>query len=248
MHHTRSASKKTGLLVSVRSAEEATIAVNSKCVSIIDLKEPANGSLGCVSIETANEVLEVLPVGILKSIALGEVVDWPVWANTNPGSLRELLCQFDFVKIGLSDLAGDPDWVRRWRSCLEEIPDNVQRVAVAYADSDRANSPSIEAIIESANNVGCSVLLVDTFCKQYGGLLDLYSRDRLSDIVFGAGEKGLEIVLAGSLDVAGIELTITIEPDFVAVRGAVCCEGRTSKIDATKIQQLSHLCGERQNG
>ena len=53
MNHHPSNCENTGLLVSIRSVAEAIIAQNASCVSIIDLKEPSNGSLGCVSFDTA---------------------------------------------------------------------------------------------------------------------------------------------------------------------------------------------------
>jgi len=244
MNHTRSPYKNTGLLVSVRSAEEANIAVESGCVSIIDLKEPTNGSLGCVSIDIAGKILSHLPDSICKSIALGEVVDWPIWPTADLATRDEVLSQFHFAKAGLSGLANDIDWVQRWKACLSELPENVQRVAVAYADADRAGSPSVPSILRSAPEVGCSVLLIDTFCKDRGGLLDLYSIEALTQIVQAARANGLKVVLAGSLDLASTETVRTAEPDFVAVRGAVCGQGRTSKIELNKVTKLGRLIRE----
>ena len=245
MNHTRLTHKNTGLLVSVRSVEEARIAVDSNCVSIIDLKEPINGSLGCVSIQSAREVLDCLPSNTMSSIAIGEVVDWPIWATSGSESRNEVLAQFDFVKIGLAGIASRSDWVRRWQDCLAELPGNVQRVAVAYADSDRAGSPSVQSIVESAVEVGCSLLLIDTFCKQHGGLLNLLSIEALTEIVSAARTQGLKIVLAGSLDVASIETLGAIEPNFFAVRGDVCGAARTSTIEPHKIVELGAFVNDR---
>ena len=239
MDHNLTVTKNTGLLVSIRNAEEARIAVATNCVSIIDLKEPTDGSLGCVSISTAMEVLNELPANVVKSIALGEVIDWPIWPDAGTGSARDVLARFDYAKVGLSGLADDPVWKTRWKDCLSKIPDGVERVAVAYADSDLARSPSVELVVESARDVGCSVLLIDTYDKSSGGLLDWIEIDTLSAIVGGAQKKGLKVVLAGSLGIAEIKVVQSADPDYVAVRGAVCNDARTSTIVAEKIIDVS---------
>lgn len=241
MIHAQSKSKKTGLLVSVRNAEEALIAAESNCVSIIDLKEPTAGSLGSVLLETASMVLDILPSDCLSSIALGEVIDWPCWSGADIVLQQEVLSQFDFAKLGLSGLADDAHWIQRWKDALAQIPDGVNKVAVAYADSDRACSPAVEAVIESASEVGCSVLLIDTFSKQDGGLLDIFTLPQLTGIACTAWNKGLKVVLAGSLDFESIEAAKTVNPDFIAVRGAACSGDRTSKIEAEKIQRLAGM-------
>ena len=239
MNHNPTVIKNTGLLVSVRNAEEARIAVATNCVSIIDLKEPADGSLGCVSIAIAMEVLNELPANAVKSIALGEVIDWPIWPEAETGSTCDVLARFNFAKAGLSGLADDPAWKTRWKDCLSKIPDGVERVAVAYADSDLARSPSVELVVESARDVGCSVLLIDTYDKSSGGLLDWIEIETLSAIVGGAQKKGLKVVLAGSLGIAEIKVVQSADPDYVAVRGAVCNDARTSTIVAEKIIDVS---------
>ena len=245
MNHTRSVPKNNGLLVSVRSLEEAIIAAEANYVSIIDLKEPSNGSLGCVSIDTARDIANALPGDIIKSIAIGELIDWPVWPSANPESSADVLSRFDFVKVGLSGMATIPDWVDRWKTCFEDLPCHVQRVAVAYADFELADSPPIEAIIASAMEVGCSVLLIDTFCKQQGGLLDHFPIDRLSVIIELARKQNLKVVLAGSLTTDSIAIVQPLNPDFVAVRGAVCRDDRTSMIDRAKViamgKQLANI-------
>ncbi|QEG21731.1 (5-formylfuran-3-yl)methyl phosphate synthase [Mariniblastus fucicola] len=246
MNHTHSARKNTvGLLVSVRSLREAAVAESAQCVTIIDLKEPEHGSLGCVSIEVANAVLDDLSGDSLKSIALGEAKDWPVWPQVDAAIRNQVLAGFDFAKVGLSGLVDQPDWVSRWKICFAGLPDRVQRVAVAYADEDLAQSPSIESVIEAAEEVGCNVLLIDTFNKQHGGLLKLLTEQRLASIIQSAKKRKLKVVLAGSLtheDVAAIrQLSPSLVPDLIAVRGAVCQHDRSSAIDATKIEALGSL-------
>jgi uncharacterized protein (UPF0264 family) len=235
--------EKTGLLVSVRNAEEATIAHSAECVSIIDLKEPNAGSLGNVPFDIAKEICSSLPLDSVKSIALGEATDGPVWQTQDLADRTELIARFQFAKIGLAGLGQHSDWVLRWRQCFEVVPTSVQRVAVAYADSDAANSPPIESIIESATEVGCSVFLIDTYEKGQGGLLDLLSIEQLTTFIRSAKDQHLKVVLAGSLKQADIATVKSLSPDLIAVRGAVCKDDRTSAIELTKIQTLAKLIG-----
>lgn len=241
MNHHPSNCENTGLLVSIRSVAEAIIAQNASCVSIIDLKEPSNGSLGCVSFDTAKAITDRLADGALKSIALGEAVDWPVWPLVELEARNELLSTFDFVKVGLSGLASDSNWIRRWKECFGYLPGNIRRVAVAYADAEKANSPSVEAVIESANEVGCSVLLIDTFCKNNGRLTEVLSLEKLTSSVAAARERDMLVVLAGSLRKDDVAFVQKANPDLVAIRGAACIADRASTIDHDRIVEFSKL-------
>ena len=60
------------LLVSVRSADEASIALESGA-DIIDLKEPNYGSLGPVTLELADKISREMGQKIPLSIAMGEL-------------------------------------------------------------------------------------------------------------------------------------------------------------------------------
>lgn len=244
MTPTSPTAEKPGLLVSVRNVSEATIVHSAKCVSIVDLKEPNVGSLGNVSFEIATQICAALPIDSIKSIALGEVIDGPVWRAQNPSGRTELLSRFQFAKVGLAGLGGQSDWMQRWRQSFEIVPMSAQRVAVAYADTHTAKSPPIESIIESAKDIGCSVFLIDTHEKGQGGLLDLLSIEQLTKFIRSAKEQQLKVVLAGSLKATDISKVKSLCPDLIAVRGAVCKDDRTSEIEFTKIQALAELIDE----
>ncbi len=51
-------------------------------------------------------------------------------------------------------------------------------------------------------------------------------------------------VVAGSLDVASIRTVLPLEPDFIAVRGAVCQGRRDGELDLQKVRHLAGLVGE----
>jgi len=239
----RTIPQKAGLLVSVRSMEEAMIAHDSNVVAIIDVKEPDAGSLGCVSIEVAQQIADALPPKTQKSIALGEVVDWPSWPSADKTLRNEILSNYHFTKIGLSGLAGCNDWVEQWNQCLSEIPEAVRRVAVAYADAEIANSPSIESVTEEGANLGCKVLLIDTFTKGQGSLFDFLSPKQLAKAIGMAKQRGMKVVLAGSLSCANIPQASLLCPDLIAVRGAACVGARDSSLQKDKIREVASTLG-----
>ena len=216
------------------------MAHQSNCVSVIDLKEPASGALGCVLPKTANAIAETLPVDSLKSIALGEVVDWPA-REFDAKNVDQILSRFSFAKMGLSRLGRVQNWQDQWEHCLSRLPSGVQRVAVAYADAALADSPSVEEVVDAAPGVGCTVLLVDTFNKENGSLFDILSVEDLKQTIQSARDKGLKVVLAGSLSEGTIAKAVSLEPDLVAVRGAVCESGRKSMIDKDRIEKFAAL-------
>ncbi len=51
-------------------------------------------------------------------------------------------------------------------------------------------------------------------------------------------QAGMQAVLAGQLSIADCKEVSACEPDFVAVRGAVCRPNRCGQIDSRQIAQL----------
>ncbi len=230
-------SKNCGLLVSVRDLDEAKIAVAAN-VSIIDVKEPNSGSLGCVSFDVAQQIVASIPPEIATSIALGEANAWPPWPGFNSALVQKTLGRFDFIKIGLAGMATNSNWQKQWNGCFEQIPQHVQKVAVAYTDYQLARAPSPREILSSATEAGCSVLLLDTLTKGQGSVFDFLADDQLRVIFAEARELGLKTVIAGSLHEQNIEAALKFAPDFIAVRGAACATCRTSTIQKAKVDKL----------
>src|SRR5688500_14284157 len=85
---------RRGLLVGVRSGEEAALALAGGA-DVIDVKEPRRGALGAADAEVWNEVAEEVRGRAMTSAALGELLSEGV--ERRAASARSL----DFVKIGL---------------------------------------------------------------------------------------------------------------------------------------------------
>jgi uncharacterized protein (UPF0264 family) len=80
-------------------------------------------------------------------------------------------------------------------------------------------------------------LLVDTFDKRRGDVFDVMGRDNLAELFQQARTSDLRIVLAGSLRLARLPAVLSLRPDYVAVRGAVCHTDREGELDAVRVQR-----------
>jgi (5-formylfuran-3-yl)methyl phosphate synthase len=232
----------TGLLVSVRNADEAAVALAAG-VDVIDVKEPRHGSLGAASSETIQSVVKLVGNRAVVSAACGELADWSASASSDL-SLHGL----SLAKIALAQCEHKPDWKRRWQDWAEALPAGTKPVGVVYADRALAGSPAWQEIVALAVEIRSPYVLVDTFDKSAGTLFDHWTTATLREFTTATRAAGIGFVLAGSLRGQAILRAREFEPDFVAVRGAACHGGRTGSVDATAIHQiLTMLGGQRPN-
>jgi len=223
------------LLVSVRSAEEAREALAGGA-EIIDIKEPADGSLGAavpgVRAEIVREVAGESPV----TAALGELrtlgSEWTLEHHRG----------ISLYKIGLSETRQS-----NWRNLLDEARIRIREgseeeadlVAVAYADCRRAACPEPSSLLDYAIDRGFSHFLVDTFDKNTGGLSEFFDWGELAALCERARQGGLCFVAAGSLGAGQLGAAAEAGVDVIAVRGAATVGVRTAAIDRQAVSQLA---------
>ncbi len=240
-----------GLLVSVRNAAEAAEALDGGA-AIIDVKEPRHGPLGAAEPEAIAAVARVVgrrrPWTMACGELEGEAADEPVG-----GSIRRRLDRMlallegsavppAAVKIGLAGAAGT-DWQHRLLAVFESLPAGSERVAVAYADWQRARAPSPPEVIAAAAGLNCPVLLIDTFDKTAGGLFACCPPGMPATWVAAARAARLQVAVAGRLATTEIRSAWDLRPDVVALRSAVCFNGRDGAVQAGLVRSavgLSH--------
>jgi uncharacterized protein (UPF0264 family) len=227
------------LLVSVRNASEALLA-HQAGADLIDVKEPARGSLGFAGSEIIVQVLDRLNGVKPVSAALGE------WLEETPSPVDPRLA---YTKRGLAGADGN----HRWRHALgQELAsaNGPKPVIVAYADWQCAQAPPIEEVVHFACSRRGNVLLIDTHCKEPSTssgrkrptLLDWLSSGWLAETCQRCREFGVRIALAGSLGFEEIALLRSAAPDWFAVRGAVCAaRDRLAELSPERIQALIGL-------
>jgi uncharacterized protein (UPF0264 family) len=223
----------TKLLISVRSAEEAQIALEEGA-DLIDVKEPSRGSLGAADIATIAEIVERVAGRVPLSAALGELLD----AARLPGALAG---QLRYAKFGLAGCAMQPGWVRRWEQAIDALERRTMPAAVAYVDWKTALAPDPWDVLTHAIRLGCGAILLDTCDKSLGSLRDHVVLSELGRLIDAAQQGGLKCALAGSLGWDEINGLLPLAPDYVAVRGCVCVGDRTSRLDRQRVRRLVAL-------
>lgn len=232
----------TRLLVSVRSAEEAEAALAGGA-DLIDVKEPALGSLGRADEATLAAVVCAVAGRRPVSAALGDL---------RPGTrpvLPTVLPELAFIKWGLAGCAaGGPapwqDALEAIGACMAETAANCDMAVVAYADWKRARAPSPEEVFAFAQLRG-TALLIDTWHKDGTTLLDWMSVAEIDEWCQRCRATHTALALAGALDRAALLRLRHAAPDWLAVRGAVCRGGqRAGILDEDRVRQLAMLVAD----
>jgi uncharacterized protein (UPF0264 family) len=242
------------LLVSVRNVAEAESALAGGC-DILDLKEPARGSLGMPDAATVAAVVARVEDSGLRvpiSLALGESSEW-----NSVRSIPSPPTRISYLKLGTAALGNGPGWIARL--------DNVRRrfdssacptagrgetasdrqslarnwIAVAYADWEAANGPAPEQVIEMASQEGWAGVLIDTFVKGKPGLFDWLTVRRLASLARRVRSQRLMLALAGKLQLEDVSRLLSIRPDIVGIRSAACRAGvRTDEIEVEAVRNF----------
>lgn len=230
----------TQLLVSVRSAREAAAALRGGA-ALIDVKEPAYGSLGRASDNVIADVVRVVAGQRPVSAALGEFVD--TFADDLPSCNNFI----DYLKWGLYRCQdGEEDvWQDELDIAINHLAGqhpNPRVVVVAYADWQRALAPTPEKVCSFSITHRVGGFLLDTWKKDGSTLLDWLPLNEIQRLRERCHIAGVPIALAGSLGPEEINTLLPLCPDWIAVRGAVC-QGRQrgAAIEQNKVRQLTIL-------
>ncbi len=220
-----------GLLVSVRSLGEAVMAAELG-VGVVDLKEPARGPLGQPDPLVAARIANCLGHQTNLSIALGELSEYRIHQ-------AEYLRGYSFAKIGLSNMRNEPLFVSKWQSWASAVSGHCRPVVVSYADWQAAAAPDPALLVQLAVDVRAAFMLFDTFHKRGGSLLDILTPGQLAALIEPLVDNGVPVALAGSLNIAAIEILARLPIQLVGVRGLVCrCGNRHCAIDPQRIRTL----------
>ena len=224
----------TRLLVSVTSAAEAIVARDNGA-DLIDVNDPTQGSLGAQSPDVWREVLEAVGRRMPVSAALGELHDDNVFA------LAKQTTGLAFAKVGLANATRThQSWQRRWFEWRSYLPIGVQSVLVMYADWRTCEAPSKKLLLDFVAGQQDPIVLLDTYCKDGRSLLDYLPDYQLAEVCELIRQADSRLVLAGSLRLCDLPQLLPLQPDYIAVRGAVCRDSRSGPIDGALVREWSH--------
>jgi (5-formylfuran-3-yl)methyl phosphate synthase len=230
------------LLVSVADAAEARVAVEAG-VEIVDVKNPAEGSLGAPAPGVIERVREIVPRERPVSAAIGDLPGLPGTAAL--AALGAARSGAAYVKVGLWGTSTADEAVAVLRAAREAVDGVAAVIAGAYADAERVPSGPLPpaAVVGAARRAGVGGCLLDTAVKDGRGLFEWLDPDELAALVAEGHAAGLEMALAGALRVEDLSLVRATGADIAGVRAAACRDGRrTAPLDAERIGRLRAVC------
>ncbi len=227
------------VLVSPMSIEEALESVKGGA-DIIDVKNPAEGSLGANFPWVIRSVGEIVREhNRLLSATVGDLDFKPGTASL--AALGAAFAGADYIKVGLFGIKTENQVFEMMKNVVRAVKDHnpsAMVVAAAYADHSRINAVSPLSIAEPAYRAGCDGIMVDTAIKDGRNLFEFMSREMLEKFVNLAHERGMFCALAGSLSWEHISALKDINPDIIGVRTMVCENGRNSMIRSNLVAKL----------
>jgi len=214
------------LLVSPSSLEEAR---NSLAADIIDVKRPAEGSLGANFPWVIRDIKKLAgdkPV----SAAVGDYDYKPGSASLS--ALGAAHAGADYIKLGLmfSGKERAREVIRSMtRAVKDEFPEkNV--VFAAYSDYERLGTINPMDISDLVAEAGGDVAMIDTGIKDGRTTFEFMDENQLITFTEQNQDLGLKTALAGSLRFEDVKPLKRINPEIIGVRGMVCGGDRSDTV------------------
>jgi uncharacterized protein (UPF0264 family) len=223
------------LLVSVRSVEEALLAATGGA-DFIDLKEPGQGALGGLPLETISAIVQALRRERIELPVSATIGDLPMASVGDILARVEAVggCGVTWVKVGIEREAAS----RAVLDALARCGRPVIPVFVADCGLDRD-------LLAYALALGFPGVMADTADKRAGSLFELLPEPALRQFVAQARAADVMVGLAGALRLADADRLAALAPDFAGFRSAVCAGDRAGALDAQRLRLLVERLGAR---
>ena len=219
------------LLVSPSTIDEAK---HSVAADIIDVKRPAEGSLGANFPWVIREIKTLLAKPL--SAAIGDFDYKPGGAAL--AAYGAACAGADYVKIGLAFEGQDK--AREVigavvRAVKNEFPRKYVVIA-AYSDYQRMHSISPFEMAPIAAECGADFAMVDTGIKDRQSTFVFMDEGTLRSFTATNEKLGLGTALAGAFKFEDIDALKRIDPDIIGVRGMVCGGDRNATVQEALIK------------
>jgi (5-formylfuran-3-yl)methyl phosphate synthase len=216
------------LLASVTNETEALLCAHL-AADIIDAKNPLQGALGALPLATVKAIRARVPRHVPVSATIGdptEDVDATMRAVEAVAGAG-----VDIVKIGLSSKFGAALLLKR---LAQRQLGDVLLVGVLLADQ----GPELE-LAKRAGDAGFAGLMLDTFDKKRGPLLDIASAATLQSFVSATHGANMFAGLAGSLRAEHVPELLEFAPDVLGFRGGLCRrDDRNGTLDPDAVRAV----------
>ena len=223
---------KVKLLVSFKSKEEIS-GENIRLVDILDLKDPIMGSLGSWKIKSIKEIIRVFGKKKKISATLGDI-------KKTKDVLKKLekfdQLNLDYIKFGL--FSETQNQIEDLMNRISERKIKTKLVPVIFADFNYTKK-WIFNNLEKIRPLGFKYIILDTYSKHSGNLIELCSMNFLEKFVNKSSRFKINVGLAGKLKAKHIPKLLSISPNILGFRSAACkSHDRNSSISNSKIKEL----------
>lgn len=218
----------SAMLASVNSLEEALV-VQHINVDIIDLKQPQQGALGALELETVRKIrLNVKPQTVISAT----IGDLPMQPELIFNAVQKMAAMdVNYVKIGFFP-NGDSLATLEKLSIL--TAQGLSLIAVLFAD----NQPDL-TLISTLKKAEFKGVMLDTMYKKKGSLTQVMTLADIKNFVNMAHHYHLLCGLAGSLRYADIIDLLPLNPDYLGFRGALCQQhNRVAQLDINAVSAI----------
>ena len=115
-------------------------------------------------------------------------------------------------------------------------------ILVLFAD----RHPDLEYFFNQIRNTRIRGVMLDTAEKSSGSLTDIVALPFIEDFLFRARKSGLITGLAGSLTEGVVSSLLTLAPDYLGFRGALCkLNNRINHIDSVSVRRIRSFFPEQ---
>jgi (5-formylfuran-3-yl)methyl phosphate synthase len=219
----------THMLASVADTAEAELVLRLGA-DIIDLRDPRQGALGAVPLDTVRDALALVARRGETSAALGD----PPYEN---GALLKCARAAGALGVDYVMLSVDVRSLDRLADCLPALARNVGLVGVMFADEQ----PDF-AVLPRLSELGFKGAMLDTRDKTRGRLIAHLDVVQLSEFCSRCRTLNLISGLAGSVEAPDIPRLLLVRPDLLGFRSALChAHDRRGAIDPQAVALIRDL-------
>jgi len=227
------------LLISVTNKDEAIEAVFGEA-DIIDVKNPAEGSLGAHFPRIIRSVREVVPREFEISAAIGDVPNLP--GTVSLAALGAAVCEVDYVKLGMYGPKNFDSALflakEVCRAVKETMPD-VKVVIAGYADYQRAGCLNPLLIPEIVRRADADVAMIDTKIKDGKKIFSFLNDQQLLSFIDKVHDHGFMAAIAGSLGKEDVKRVYELGADVIGFRSAACVGDRVKgKVKRERVLEI----------
>ena len=228
------------LMISVVSVVEAREALLGGA-EILDVKNPAEGSLGAQSPSVIREIKNLSSGKAAVSAAIGDMPNLPGTAAL--AALGAATCGADYIKVGLHGARNEEEAITLLRAVKHAVWEfQTSVIAAVYADFKRAGTLDPICLPTVAAQAGVQGCLLDTAIKDGHTLFDFLDLRALSLLAERIHANGLLLGLAGALREKDLPLIQELGADVVGMRTAACRENqRRGPLEAVRVRQLHRI-------